>query len=133
MSSSNRITPQDVSKKQRKKQIKEVLDEEGDFLEVDNPIPGQNFVCMSFLSPESAIKERYLWYIKEFLQDLVKPISKPDTMSDSEYTTKLHSILTKKFTHKNIKDIWEIISILIIRSLVKNTIMRLHFNLLCVV
>ena len=25
---------------------------EEDFLNVDNPVPGQNFVCLSFLSPE---------------------------------------------------------------------------------
>jgi len=101
------MTPQQVSKNQRKKQKKQVMEEEVDFLEVDKPIPGQNFVCMSFLSPESAVKERYLWYLKEFLNDLVKPIPQPDGMSEMEYKTKLHSILMHKFTYKSISDIWE--------------------------
>jgi len=107
MSSSHRMTPQKVSNDQMKKQKKKVMEEEVDFLEVDKPIPGQNFVCMSFLSPESAIKERYLWYLKEFLNDLVKPIPQQDEISDTEYKTKLHSILMNKFTHKCITDIWE--------------------------
>lgn len=35
-----------------------------DFLKVDKPIPGQNFVCMSFISPEDVIenKERFLFH-----------------------------------------------------------------------
>jgi hypothetical protein len=28
---------------------------EEDFLEVDKPVPGQNFVCLSFVSPEKTI------------------------------------------------------------------------------
>ena len=64
MSTSNRITPQKVSEEQRKRQRNMVMEGNSDFLDIDKPIPGQNFVCMSFVSPESAIKERYLWYFK---------------------------------------------------------------------
>ena len=37
---------------------------EKDYLEVDMPIPGQNYVCLSFVSPEKFIKmrENYLFY-----------------------------------------------------------------------
>jgi hypothetical protein len=38
-----------------------------DYLEVDKPIPGQNFVCISFVSPEKVIKDRNLSYVKKFL------------------------------------------------------------------
>ena len=107
MSTANRMTPQKVSKDQRKKQRKQVTEEEVDFLDVDRPIPGQNFVCMSFLSPEAAIKERYMWYLKEFLNDLVAPIPQPEDMPDLEYKTKLHSILMHKFSYNGIANIWE--------------------------
>ena len=107
MSTANRMTPQKVSKKQQKKQRKQVQDEEVDYLDVDRPIPGQSFACMSFLSPEAAIKERYMWYLKEFLNDLVSPIPQPDDMPDIEYKTKLHSILMRKFSYNGISNIWE--------------------------
>lgn len=40
--------------------------EKTDYLEVDKPIPGQNYVCLSFLSPESMIKKKNLYYFDEF-------------------------------------------------------------------
>jgi hypothetical protein len=42
--------------------IEEQIEE--DFLEVDKPIPGQNFVCLSFVSPDKVLeqKEKYLFY-----------------------------------------------------------------------
>jgi len=37
---------------------------EEDFLEVDNPIPGQGYVCLSFVSPDKVLntKEKYMYY-----------------------------------------------------------------------
>ena len=35
-----------------------MTEEKVDYLEVDDPIPGQNFVCLSFLSPEKLIQEK---------------------------------------------------------------------------
>ena len=96
MSVSHRITPQSVSKEQHEKQKKQLDELDTDFLDIDKPIPGQNFVCLSFVSPEAAVKERYLWYLKEFLNDLVSPIPQPENMPDLEYKSKLHSILSKK-------------------------------------
>ena len=39
-----------------------------DYLEVDNPIPGQNFVCMSMISPEKILKRKDVFFCKEFLK-----------------------------------------------------------------
>jgi hypothetical protein len=39
-----------------------------DYLEVDNQIPGQNYVCLSFLSPESLIQDRMGFNCAKFLQ-----------------------------------------------------------------
>ena len=43
------------------------LDE--DFLEVDNPIPGQNYVCLSFVSPEKELQKKDTYYIHSFLKE----------------------------------------------------------------
>jgi len=107
MSTANRMTPQKVSKEQKKKQRKQYTEEETDFLDVDRPIPGQNFICMSFLSPEAAIKERYLWYLKEFLNDLTADIPQPDNMPELEFKTKLQKIVTNKVNYKGIHTLWE--------------------------
>ena len=100
MSSANRMTPQEINQKKE-------YEVKTDFLDVDKPIPGQSFVCMSFLSPESAIKERYLWYVKKFLEDLTVDIQKPDNMPELEFKTKLQQIVTKKVNYKGIANLWD--------------------------
>ena len=37
-----------------------------DYLEVDRPIPGQNFVCLSFISPESILEDKKLYGFYKF-------------------------------------------------------------------
>lgn len=39
-----------------------------DFLEVDQKIPGQNFVCLSFISPESVIKDKQRYFQSHFFK-----------------------------------------------------------------
>ena len=41
---------------------------EEDFLNNDMPIPGQNFVCLSFISPEKIIKNKELYYMHNFVK-----------------------------------------------------------------
>ena len=101
MSSANRFTPQENTKEKSNEKV------ETDFLDVDRPIPGQSFVCMSFLSPETAIKERYLWYVKKFLEDLTISIQQPENMPELEFKTKLQQIVTKKVNYKGISNLWE--------------------------
>lgn len=43
-----------------------------DYLEVDDPIPGQNYVCMSFVSPEEVIADRNLFMMNAFLKTIAK-------------------------------------------------------------
>ncbi len=45
---------------------------EKDYLEVDDPIGGQNYVCLSFLSPESIIKDKKAFNCAKFLQSYCK-------------------------------------------------------------
>ena len=43
-----------------------------DYLEVDDPIPGQNYVCLSFISPESLIQNKEAFKCVKFLQSYCK-------------------------------------------------------------
>lgn len=46
------------------------MDSKEDFLTVDNPIPGQNFCCLSFVSPEKILKKKEVYYQHEFLKSI---------------------------------------------------------------
>ncbi len=39
------------------------------FLEADKEIPGQHYVCMSFLSPEKVLANKDQYFFTEFLKD----------------------------------------------------------------
>lgn len=39
-----------------------------DFLENDNPIPGQKYGCISFVSPINMVEKRELFYMREFFK-----------------------------------------------------------------
>lgn len=41
---------------------------EEDFLNADQLIPGQNFVCLSFVSPEKILKDKHLFKLMHFLK-----------------------------------------------------------------
>ena len=41
-----------------------------DYLEVDPPVPGQNFVCLSFVSPEDMIRKKSIFEGRKFLESL---------------------------------------------------------------
>jgi hypothetical protein len=40
-----------------------------DVLEVDKPVAGQNFVCLSFLSPDKILKQKEIFFFEEFLKN----------------------------------------------------------------
>ena len=46
--------------------------EKVDYLEVDDPIAGQNYVCLSFISPESFIQNKDAFKCIKFLQSYCK-------------------------------------------------------------
>ena len=43
-----------------------------DYLDVDDPVAGQNYVCMSFVSPEALIQKREVFNVSKFLQSYCK-------------------------------------------------------------
>ena len=45
-----------------------------DFLSVDQPIPGQKFVCLSFVSPEKVLEDKHLYYMWNYERHLQSKI-----------------------------------------------------------
>ena len=58
-----------------------------DFLKVDKPIPGQNYCCLSFISPDQVLKKREPFIVKKFLRHLKtkNSVELTDKMIDNEY------------------------------------------------
>ncbi len=51
-----------------------MTEEAPDFLEVDDAINGQRYVCLSFLSPEAIIEKKDAFYLSKFLQSYCKDL-----------------------------------------------------------
>lgn len=72
-----------------------------DFLQVDSKIPGQNFVCLSFVSPEKMLKQKEVYFTTKFLEhffngedrytkDMRENISKGDVKLDYDTIKKFY-------------------------------------------
>jgi hypothetical protein len=59
-----------------------------DFLEVDKPIPGQNFVCLSFVSPDKLLTRKEDYYFHEYNKKRIQNLQK-------EQNAKLEIILNE--------------------------------------
>lgn len=73
-----------------------------DFLEVDPKIPGQNFVCLSFVSPEKVLKQKEVYFTTKFLEHFFN--------SDDQYTKDTRKNLmdgSMKFDYETIKNFYE--------------------------
>jgi len=60
-----------------------------DFLEADTPIPGQNFVCLSFISPEKVLKRKEPFVCKSFIKYCLKELKKdndPEHLDPEKFT-----------------------------------------------
>jgi len=56
-----------------------------DFLTVDKPIPGQNYACLSFVSPEKIIKNKEIYFMGSFLKSLVNKLNEQNSDLKLEY------------------------------------------------
>ena len=73
-----------------------------DFLEVDPKIPGQNFVCLSFVSPEKVLKQKEVFFTTKFLEHFFN--------SEDQYTKDTRENLMKgelKFDYNTIKSFYD--------------------------
>ena len=59
-----------------------------DFLEVDPKIPAQNFVCLSFVSPDKVLKQKEMHFTTKFLEHLFN--------SDDQYTNDMRDKMMNK-------------------------------------
>lgn len=73
-----------------------------DFLEVDPKIPGQNFVCLSFVSPEKVLKQKEMYFTTKFLEHLFN--------GEDQYTNDMKEKMMNKETkveYESIKNFYE--------------------------
>ncbi len=56
-----------------------------DFLDVDPPIPGQNYACISFLSPKDMIIEKEKFIMKKFVENFISKKENDINNFDEEY------------------------------------------------
>jgi hypothetical protein len=86
---------------------------EEDYLEVDNSVPGQNYCCVSFISPENVLKQKEMFYFHKYVTQRCGEFDKKlsEVMEKSgadlseklqrELQTELHNQL--KFTYEGFK------------------------------
>ena len=75
-----------------------------DFLEVDQPIPGQNYACLSFISPENVLKNKDIFLIHAFLKTFGKNYGLTEEECQDKYKDFLYmnqEKLEKEFYEKN--------------------------------
>ena len=78
--------------------------EKVDYLEVDDAIPGQNYVCLSFLSPETLIQNKEAFKCVKFLQSYCKDqkLKFNDVYSSyQDFTYKHEDKLQRDFDEQN--------------------------------
>ena len=79
-------------------------EEKIDYLEVDDPIPGQNYVCLSFVSPEAMIDSKESFKVAKFLQSVCKDKDmdfKKIMDQYKDFTYKFSDELQKDFDEQN--------------------------------
>ena len=75
-----------------------------DYLDIDSPINGQNYVCLSFVSPEDVIENRHAFNVSKYLQSIAKSEGKEFDKLMSQYndfTYKHEDALQKEFDERN--------------------------------
>jgi hypothetical protein len=75
-----------------------------DFLEVDNSLPGQNYVCLSFVSPEDILNKKELYFINKFLTTFGKNYGLTEQECEDKYKDFMYlnqEKLEKEFYEKN--------------------------------
>lgn len=75
-----------------------------DFLEVDQPIPGQNYACLSFISPEEVLKDKNIYFVHNFLKSFAKDYNLSLEECEEKYRDFVYNNqeqLEKEFYEKN--------------------------------
>jgi hypothetical protein len=84
--------------------MSETKEDKVDYLDVDDTIPGQNYVCLSFVSPEALMEKREAFNVSKFLQSYCKEqeLDYKELYSKYEdFTYKFSDKLQRDFDEKN--------------------------------
>lgn len=81
-----------------------VSTKEVDYLDEDKPIRGQNYVLLSFVSPEDVIQNKEAYYFSRFLQQFSKDMQTLFTGIQAKYPDSKDLIDTVKNNHLYISD-----------------------------
>jgi len=73
-----------------------------DFLEVDSKIPGQNYVCLSFVSPEKVLKHKEVYNVSKFLEYI---FTDEDLFATGVRDRMINK--TQKYDYDSIKNLYE--------------------------
>lgn len=71
----------------------EAKDGEVDYLDVDTPIPGQQYACISFLSPDKVLVKKEQFVMKKFIKSLVNTEGNI-TINADEFDTKYEDYIS---------------------------------------
>ena len=75
-----------------------------DFLEVDQSIPGQNYACISFVSPEEVLKKKELFMVHKYLKTVSKKYDLDQNKVEEEFKDFMYvnsDKLEKEFYQEN--------------------------------
>lgn len=78
-----------------------------DYLEVDPPVPGQNYVCLSFVSPEDMVKKRTIFECHRFFEALCSKVKNNEiSLEDAQKACSIDGFLDYSVNNeeKNSKD-----------------------------
>lgn len=86
-----------TTSKFREQELPKNPDGSTDYLQVDPTIPGQNWVCMSFISPEVMMKKKELYYFNQFLyREVNKTLKDQAVHMAKEVNSMLRSAFEKR-------------------------------------
>jgi|TARA_B110000211_G_scaffold223561_1_gene273576 hypothetical protein len=80
------------------------LKEKEDYLEADKEIRGQNYVCLSFISPENVLKNKDKYYVHNFLKSICSEYGLDEESLEDKYKDYLFNSkdqLDKDFSEQN--------------------------------
>jgi len=75
------------------------------FLEVDNRIPGQNYTCISFVSPEKIIQDKHLFNVRNFINYLLG--NKIENEEEEKVRQEFINILKDSNTYTNVNKLYD--------------------------
>jgi Family of unknown function (DUF5832) len=98
-----------MSKQNNRMMMEETEEEKVDFLEVDSEIPGQNYVCLSFISPEKVIQQKQTYLMTHFMKWIFSGVeNSEDPVSKSGFEKKkILEELGSSISYQAISDMYE--------------------------